>query len=70
LPKGISVVNPNPLVFAYRWGSLSIVTVSILVKLLKLIPMIQALQELNSHGHYIRKLYLLNGLIIVLALWV
>ncbi len=45
----------------------SILTVPILVKLLKLIPRIQDWQELNSHGHYIRKLYLINGLIIVLA---
>ena len=46
----------------------SILTVPILVKLLKLIPGIKDWQEFNSHGHYIRKLYLLNGLIIVLAI--
>jgi len=46
----------------------AILTVPILVKLLKLIPGIKDWQELNSHGHYIRKLYLLNGLTIVLAI--
>ncbi len=45
----------------------SLLTVPTIVKLLRIIPGIQDWQELNSYGHYIRKLYLLNGLIIVLA---
>jgi 1,4-dihydroxy-2-naphthoate octaprenyltransferase len=51
---------------AMAYGCL--LTIPILVKLLRLIPGISDWQELNNHGHYVRKLYLLNGIIMILAI--
>ncbi len=45
-----------------------LLTVPILIRLLRLIPGIMDWQELNQYGHYIRKLYLLNGIIIIMAI--
>ena len=46
---------------------LSLFTVPLLVKLLRIIPGVDDWQELNNYGHYVRKLYFLNGMIIILA---
>lgn len=45
-----------------------LLTLPILIKLLRIIPTVADWQELNDYGHYIRKLYLLNGLAIILAI--
>ena len=45
----------------------SLLTIPILVKLLGAVRRTVDWQELNDHGHYVRKLYLLNGIIIILA---
>lgn len=50
------------------YALLSLLTFPILVKLLRIISGIDDWQELNDHGHYIRKLYLLNGLAIVVGI--
>ena len=47
---------------------LSLLTFPILVRLLRIIPGIDDWQELDDHGHYIRKLYLLNGLAILVGI--
>ena len=47
----------------------SLLTVPILVKLLRIIPGVADWQKLNDYGHYIRKLYLINGVVIILAIW-
>jgi 1,4-dihydroxy-2-naphthoate octaprenyltransferase len=44
---------------------LSFLTIPVFVRLLTIIPGVDDWQKLNDHGHYIRKLYLLNGLAIV-----
>jgi 1,4-dihydroxy-2-naphthoate octaprenyltransferase len=43
----------------------SLLTIPLLLRLLRIIPKVQDWQTLNDHGHYIRKLYLLNGVAIV-----
>ncbi len=47
----------------------SLLTLPILVRLLRIIPGIEDWQELNGYGHYVRKLYFINGTIIILAVW-
>jgi 1,4-dihydroxy-2-naphthoate octaprenyltransferase len=49
-------------------GATSLFTLPILVKLLRVIPGVKDWQDLDAYGHYIRKLYLLNGLIIVISI--
>jgi len=47
-----------------------LLTIPILLRLLRIIPTVQDWQELDRHGHYIRKMYLINGAIIVIGiLW-
>ena len=46
----------------------SVFTIPILSRLLGIMPTIDDWQELDQHGHYIRKLYLINGAIIVLGI--
>jgi 1,4-dihydroxy-2-naphthoate octaprenyltransferase len=43
-------------------------TIPILVRLLRIMPTVDDWQELDRHGHYIRKMYLINGAIIVLGI--
>ena len=43
-------------------------TIPILVRLLRIMPTVGDWQELDRHGHYIRKLYLLNGTIIIIGI--
>lgn len=45
----------------------SLLTLPILSRLLGIMPTVEDWQELDQHGHYIRKLYLINGAIIVLG---
>jgi 1,4-dihydroxy-2-naphthoate octaprenyltransferase len=45
-----------------------LLTLPILVRLLRIIPSIDDWQRLNDYGHYIRKLYMLNGLAIVVGI--
>ncbi|UCG38828.1 MAG: prenyltransferase [bacterium] len=45
-----------------------LLTLPILVRLLRIIPAVRQWQRLNEHGHYIRKMYLLNGVAIVLGI--
>ena len=45
-----------------------LLTIPILVRLLRIMPKVQDWQELDRHGHYIRKMYLINGAIIVLGI--
>lgn len=47
----------------------SLLTWPILFRLLWIIPGVEDWQELNDYGHYVRKLYLINGIIIILAIW-
>jgi 1,4-dihydroxy-2-naphthoate octaprenyltransferase len=47
---------------------LCLVTVPILGRLLRIMPTVEDWQELDRHGHYVRKLYLINGAIIVLGI--
>jgi 1,4-dihydroxy-2-naphthoate octaprenyltransferase len=49
-------------------GATSLFTLPILVKLLRVIPGVKDWQDLDAYGHYIRKLYLLNGLILVISI--
>ena len=46
----------------------SLLTIPILVRLLRIMPTVRDWQELDRHGHYIRKMYLINGAIIVLGI--
>jgi 1,4-dihydroxy-2-naphthoate octaprenyltransferase len=46
----------------------SLFTLPILSRLLRIMPTIDDWQELDQHGHYIRKLYLINGAIIVIGI--
>lgn len=46
----------------------SLLTLPILSRLLKIMPAIDDWQELDQHGHYIRKLYLINGAIIIIGI--
>jgi 1,4-dihydroxy-2-naphthoate octaprenyltransferase len=46
----------------------SLLTLPILSRLLKIMPAIDDWQELDRHGHYIRKLYLINGAIIIIGI--
>jgi len=43
----------------------SLITIPVLVRLLKIISEVGDWQKLNEYGHYIRKLYLLNGIAII-----
>jgi len=43
-------------------------TIPILIRLLKIIPTVKNWQELDRYGHYVRKMYLINGAVIVLAI--
>jgi 1,4-dihydroxy-2-naphthoate octaprenyltransferase len=43
----------------------SVLTLPILSRLLGIMPTVDNWQELDQHGHYIRKLYLINGVIII-----
>ena len=45
-----------------------LLTTPILVRLLRIMPTVQDWQELDRHGHYIRKMYLINGAIIVIGI--
>ena len=45
-----------------------LLTIPVLLRLLRIIPTVQDWQELDRHGHYIRKMYLLNGAIIVVGI--
>ncbi len=45
-----------------------LITVPILGRLLFIMPTVENWQELDRHGHYVRKLYLINGAIIVLGI--
>jgi 1,4-dihydroxy-2-naphthoate octaprenyltransferase len=45
-----------------------VLTIPILVRLLRIIPTVEDWQELDRHGHYIRKMYLINGAIIVIGI--
>lgn len=45
-----------------------LLTIPILTRLLKIMPTVKNWQELDRHGHYIRKMYLINGVIIVLGI--
>jgi len=45
-----------------------LLTIPILVRLLRIMPTVQDWQELDRHGHYIRKMYLINGAIIVIGI--
>ena len=47
---------------------LCLLTIPVLVRLLRIIPTVEDWQELDRYGHYIRKLYLINGAIIVLGI--
>jgi 1,4-dihydroxy-2-naphthoate octaprenyltransferase len=47
---------------------LSLLTIGILIRLLKIIPTVEDWQELDAHGHYVRKMYLLSGTAIVLGI--
>ena len=46
----------------------SLGTIPILLRLLWIIPKINNWQELDQYGHYVRKLYLLNGAILVVGI--
>ena len=46
----------------------SLLTIPILVRLLRIMTTVQDWQELDRHGHYRRKMYLINGAIIVLGI--
>jgi 1,4-dihydroxy-2-naphthoate octaprenyltransferase len=45
-----------------------ILTIPILLRLLRIMLTVQDWQDLDQHGHYIRKMYLINGAIIVLGI--
>jgi 1,4-dihydroxy-2-naphthoate octaprenyltransferase len=45
-----------------------VLTIPILVRLLRIMPTVEDWQELDRHGHYIRKMYLINGAIIVVGI--
>ena len=46
----------------------SLLTIGILVRLLRIIPTVDDWQELDAHGHYVRKMYFLSGIAIVLGI--
>lgn len=45
-----------------------LVTIPIFWRLLRIMPTVKNWQELDRHGHYIRKMYLINGTMIVLGI--
>jgi 1,4-dihydroxy-2-naphthoate octaprenyltransferase len=47
---------------------LSLLTIGILIRLLKIIPTVQDWQQLDTHGHYVRKMYFLSGIAIILGI--
>ncbi|MGD8353179.1 MAG: prenyltransferase [Pseudomonadota bacterium] len=59
------------LIFAGVLSAISLtvlLTSFILIKLLRIMPEVKNWQELDIHGHYVRKLYFLNGVIIVVGI--
>jgi 1,4-dihydroxy-2-naphthoate octaprenyltransferase len=53
----VDTLSPVSLIF--------VITVPVFVRLLRIIPRVDNWQHLNDYGHYVRKMYLLNGLAIV-----
>jgi 1,4-dihydroxy-2-naphthoate octaprenyltransferase len=47
---------------------LCLLTLPILVRLIRIIPTVEEWQKLNDYGHYIRKLYLFNGLAVIVGI--
>ena len=47
---------------------ISLFTIPILVRVLRIMPTVPDWQELDRHGHYIRKMYLINGTMIVIGI--